>query len=140
MMAIEWFELVNFGECAHQKGTQLFDVPAAERIIDSFHSLRGRLLRRFQGLPIFIGHPDDPEFASKKSKIYGRIENMKTEDDALWILVKWTDIGQELFKNGILRHLSPRWLTTPTKDDKLSPKRLLSVALTNHPNVKCDHI
>ncbi|MDR1890670.1 MAG: phage protease [Puniceicoccales bacterium] len=139
-MSVEWLKLANFGEYAHQKGTQLFDVQAAERIIDSFHSLRGRLMRRFQGLPIFIGHPDDPEFASKNSKIYGRIENIKTDDDALWILVKWTDIGQELFKNGILRHLSPRWLTVPTKDGKLSPKRLLSVGLTNHPNIKCDHV
>jgi hypothetical protein len=65
---------------------------------------------------------------------------MKTDDDALWILVKWRDIGQELFKNSILGHLSPRWLTMLTKDGKLSPKRLLSVGLTNNPNIKCDHV
>lgn len=139
-MLVEWLKLVDYGEYAHPKGTQLFDSQAAERIIDSFHSLRGRLMRRFQGLPIFIGHPDDPEFGSKNNRVYGRIENMKVEDNALWILVKWTDIGRELFKNGILRHLSLRWLTTPTQDGKLSPKRLLSVGLTNHPNIKCDHV
>jgi hypothetical protein len=140
MMHVEWLKLVNFGEYAHPKGTQLFDVHSAERIVDSFHSLRGRLMRRFQGLPIFIGHPDDPEFGSKNHRVYGRIENVKVEDDALWILVKWTDIGRELFKNGILRHLSPRWLTTPTQGGKLSPRRLLSVGLTNHPNIRCDHV
>ncbi|MDR1528133.1 MAG: phage protease [Puniceicoccales bacterium] len=140
VMHVEWLKLVNCGEYFHPKGTQLLDSKAAERIIDSFHSLRGRLMRRFQGLPIFIGHPDDPEFGSKNNRVYGRIENMKVEDNALWILVKWTDIGQELFKNGILRYLSPRWLTTPTWDGKLSPKRLLSVGLTNHPNIRCDHV
>jgi hypothetical protein len=139
-MHTEWLKLANFGEYAHPRGVQLLGIQSAETIIDSFSSLRGCLMRKFQGLPIFIGHPDDPEFASKNSKVYGRIENMKVEDDALWILVKWTDIGQELFKNGILRYLSPRWLTTPTKDGKLFPKRLLSVGLTNHPNIKCDHI
>jgi hypothetical protein len=139
MMYVEWLKLVNCGEYAHPKGTQLFDSQAAERITDSFHSLRGRLMRRFQGLPIFIGHPDDPEFGSKNHRVYGHIENMKVEDNALWVLVKWTNIGQELFKKGILRHLSPRWLTTPTQDGKLSPKRLLSVGLTNHPNIRCDH-
>ncbi|MDR1457884.1 MAG: phage protease [Puniceicoccales bacterium] len=140
MMHVEWLKLVNCGEYTHPKGTQLFDVQSAERIVDSFHSLRGRLMRKFQGIPIFIGHPDDPEFGSKNHRVYGRIENMKVEDNALWILIKWTDMGQELFKNGILRHLSPRWLTTPTRDGKLSPKRLLSVGLTNHPNIRCDHV
>ncbi|MDR2776495.1 MAG: phage protease [Puniceicoccales bacterium] len=140
MMHVEWLKLVNCGEYFHPKGTQLLDSQSAERIIDSFHSLRSRLMRRFQGLPIFIGHPDDPEFGSKNNRVYGRIENMKVEDNALWILVKWTDIGQELFKNGILRYLSPRWLTTPTQDGRLSPKRLLSVGLTNHPNIRCDHV
>ncbi|MDR2628430.1 MAG: phage protease [Puniceicoccales bacterium] len=139
VMHVEWLKLVNCGEYAHPKGIQLFDSQAAERIIDSFHSLRSRLMRRFQGLPIFIGHPDDPEFGSKNNRVYGRIENMKVEDNALWVLVKWTNIGQELFKNGILRHLSPRWLTTPTQDGKLAPKRLLSIGLTNHPNIRCDH-
>ncbi|MDR2432228.1 MAG: phage protease [Puniceicoccales bacterium] len=140
MMHVEWLKLVNFGEYFHPKGIQLFDSLSAGKIVDSFHSLRGRLMRKFQGLPIFIGHPDDPEFGSKNNRVYGRIENIKVEDNALWILVKWTDIGQELFRNGILRHLSPRWLTTPTQDGKLSPKRLLSVGLTNHPNIRCDHV
>jgi hypothetical protein len=47
-MHIEWLKLVNCGESFHPKGTQLFDVQPAERVVDSFHSLRGRLVRRFQ--------------------------------------------------------------------------------------------
>ncbi|MDR1414150.1 MAG: phage protease [Puniceicoccales bacterium] len=136
---MEWIKLVNFGEYQHSKGIQLFDERAANAIVEYFHSLRGRLMRKFHGIPIFIGHPDDPEFSSRNGKVYGRVEDLKVEDDALWILIKWTEIGRELFKNGIIRHLSPRWLTVRARDGKLFPKRLLSIGLTNHPNIPCEH-
>jgi hypothetical protein len=139
-MKISWIKLANFGEYWHRKGTQILDFHSAETIVNSFHSIRGHLMRRFRGIPIFIGHPDDPEFPSKSDKIYGRIENLKIDGNALWILVKWTEIGRELFESGIIKYLSPRWVTTQAMDGKLLPSRLLSVGLTNHPNMRCDHV
>ncbi|MDR1414079.1 MAG: phage protease [Puniceicoccales bacterium] len=137
---MEWVKLVNFGEYWHSKGIQSFDEEAANAIVEYFHSIRGRLRRKFQGIPIFIGHPDDPEFSPRNGKIYGRVENVKVEDDALWIFIKWTEFGRELFQNGIINHLSPRWLTVKNKEGRLSPKRLISVGLTNHPNIPCKHV
>jgi hypothetical protein len=137
---MEWLKLADFGEYKHPKGIQLLDALSADALVNFFHSVRGRLLRKFRGIPIFIGHPDDPEFSQKNTKIYGHIVDLKTEENALWISVKWTDTGNELFRNGILRHLSPRWLATSNKDGKLLPRRLLSVGLTNHPNIQCKHI
>lgn len=139
-MNIEWLKLVNFGEYRHSKGIQVLDASSAQAISNSFHSIRGRLARKLQGIPVFIGHPDDPEFPSGNGKVYGHIGDLKVEDDALWISVRWTEIGNELFKNGILRYLSPRWLTVQTKCGKLLPRRLLSVGLTNHPNIPCEHV
>ncbi|MDR1433090.1 MAG: phage protease [Puniceicoccales bacterium] len=139
-MNIEWLKLANFGEYHHAKGVQVLDAASAKDIYNSFHSIRWRLVRGFHGIPIFIGHPDDPEFLSKNEKIYGRIENLKVEDDALWISIKWAKSGKGLFKNGILKYLSPRWLTVQTRDGKLLPRRLLSVGMTNHPNIPCEHV
>jgi hypothetical protein len=131
---------VNFGKYDHQKGTQLIDSRSAKAIVNSFHSIRGRLMRGFRGIPIFIGHPDDPEFSSKNGKIYGRIDGIRAENSALWISIKWTDVGREIFENGVIKYLSPRWMTTRDGSGNLIPKRLLSVGMTNHPNIRCDHV
>ncbi|MDR2737382.1 MAG: phage protease [Puniceicoccales bacterium] len=139
-MSLSWIKLANFGEYRHRKGSQLLNANSAKDIVDSFRSIRGRLMRKFRGIPIFIGHPDDPEFSPKNDRIYGRIGDLKIKDDALWILVKWTEIGRELFESGIIKYFSPRWMTSKAADGKLLPKRLLSVGLTNHPNIQCDHV
>ncbi len=136
----EWIKLADFGKYHHEKGIQILDETTAQNIISSFRSLSGRIIRKFIGLPIYIGHPDDANFQSTNKKIYGRIIDFKTEANALWILSKWTDIGYALFKNGILKHLSPRWLTKQSSDGTLLPQRMISVGMTNHPNMFCQHV
>lgn len=140
MNSMEWIKLVEFGQYQHSKGLQIVDRTAAENMVEYFHSLRGRLMRRFAGLPIYVGHPDDPEYTDSTDKtIYGRIENLKIENDALWILSRWTSMGKKIFNNEFLKYLSPRWMMKKLSDKIFSPVRLLSVGLTNHPNVRCEH-
>ncbi len=137
---MEWIKLVEFGQYQHSKGLQVVDRDSAENMVEYFHSLRGKFMRRFLGLPIYIGHPDDPEYTDRQDKtIYGRIENLKIEDDALWILSRWTSMGKKIFGNKFLKYLSPRWMMKKLSDKIFSPVRLLSVGLTNHPNVRCEH-
>ena len=136
----EWIKLADFGKYHHEKGIQILNETTAQNIISSFRSLSGRIIRKFIGLPIYIGHPDDSDFKSTNKKIYGRILDFKIEDNALWMLSKWSDIGYALFKNGILKHLSPRWLTEQSSDGTLLPQRMISVGMTNHPNMVCQHI
>lgn len=136
----EWIKLADFGKYHHEKGIQILNETTAQNIISSFRSLSGRIIRKFIGLPIYIGHPDDSDFKSTNKKIYGRIIDFKIEDNALWILSKWSDIGYALFKNGILKHLSPRWLTEQSSDGTLLPQRMISVGMTNHPNMFCQHV
>jgi len=59
----EWVRLATYGTHPHAKGRQQFTRQAAQEMVRYFNSLRGRLARRFGGIPIYIGHPDDPAFA-----------------------------------------------------------------------------
>lgn len=141
MSNIEWIKLVEFGQYQHPKGLQIVDRSAAEAIIEYFSSLRGKFMRKFLGLPIYVGHPDDPEYDESHNKtVYGRIENMKIEDNALWILSHWTEVGRKIFYNGFLKYLSPRWMMKKLNDEVFLPIRLLSVGLTNHPNLRSKYI
>jgi hypothetical protein len=138
MSGAEWIKLVSCGRYGHQKGLQVVDRGAMAAMVDCFNSLRGKLMRKFLGLPIYIGHPDDPECdGSQNSSIYGRIENLKIEDDALWILTQWTDLGRKLFGGKFFRHLSPRWMMREIENGLFHPVRLISVGMTNHPNMCC---
>ncbi|MDE6432079.1 MAG: hypothetical protein K2L13_01655 [Opitutales bacterium] len=140
MNNMEWIKLVDFGQYQHPKGLQVVDRDSAESMVKYFHSLRGRLMRRFLGLPIYVGHPDDPNYLDSTDRtIYGRIENLKIEDDALWMLSRWTSIGKKIFGEKFLKYLSPRWMMKKLSDKIFSPVRLLSVGMTNHPNVRCEH-
>jgi hypothetical protein len=136
MSNIEWIKLVSCGQYEHRKGLQIVDRDSTEAMIYYFNSLRGKLMRKFLGLPIYIGHPDDPEYGHpQNASIYGRVENLKAENNALWILVHWTDLGKRLFGGKFLRHLSPRWMMRKIEDRLFRPVRLISVGMTNRPNL-----
>jgi hypothetical protein len=136
--AAKWRRLVAFGQYAHPKGMQVVSRESAYAMIDYFNSLRGKLMRKFLGLPIYIGHPDDHECVGTRDRtVYGRIEDLKIEGDALWALLRWTKLGKKLFSGGFLRHLSPRWMMRKIGDRIFQPMRLISIGMTNHPNL-CD--
>ena len=136
---MDWIKLADLGTFPHEKGAQVLEAISAQAMVDYFHSLKGRWMRKFLGLPIFIGHPDDRDALHHHRKVYGRIQDLKQEQDALWMLVKWTDIGHELYHHHMLKSFSPRWLTYINEHGQLSPRRLLSVGLTNYPNIPCQH-
>ena len=132
----KWYRLVPFGQYAHRKGMQVVDDGAARAMINYFNSLRGKLMRKFLGLPIYIGHPDDRECGDAGDRtVYGRVEDLKVKGDALWALLRWTKLGEKLFSGGFLRHLSPRWMMRKISDRIFQPIRLISVGMTNHPNL-----
>ncbi|MDR2436179.1 MAG: phage protease [Puniceicoccales bacterium] len=132
----KWHRLVPFGQYAHRKGMQVVNAGAAHAMINYFNSLRGKLMRKFLGLPIYIGHPDDRECENAgDGTVYGRVENLKIRDGALWALLRWTKLGQRLFSGGFLRHLSPRWMMRKISDRIFQPIRLISIGMTNHPNL-----
>jgi hypothetical protein len=134
--AAKWYKLVPFGQYAHRKGMQVVDDGAACAMVNYFNSLRGKLMRKFLGLPIYIGHPDDRECGNAgDGTVYGCVEALKIKGEALWALLRWTKLGQKLFSGGFLRHLSPRWIMRKICDRIFQPIRLISLGMTNHPNL-----
>jgi len=113
-------------------------------MVEHFHSFRGRLRRRFGGLPVYIGHPDDPQFRQQPghqdTRAYAWIQDMDARDDGLCVLTKWSEAGLRLLRNAFFKFLSPRWEMQSLEPGKFRPVRLLSVGLTNYPNIPGDAI
>lgn len=139
-----WLRLAEYGDWPHPQGLQRFTRESAEGLVRHFKSLRGRLARKFGGLPIYIGHPDDEHFAGQSghtdTRAYAWIDALEARPDGLYILPRWSDAGQNLLRNAFYKFLSPRWAMKPLAGGVFEPVRLISVGLTNHPNMPGDAI
>jgi len=135
----QWLKLADYGDWPHSSGLQRFTQPAAETMVRGFQSLWGRLRRRFGGVPIYIGHPDDAAFAGQPghddTRAYAWVTSLDARADGLYILPRWSGPGRELLHNAFYKFLSPRWQLRPLGDGTFEPTRLLSIGLTNHPNI-----
>ena len=140
----QWIRLTGYGEFSHARGLQRLNRESARTMVSYFNSLRGRLARRFGGLPVYIGHPDDPSFANQPghsdTRAYAWIQALDDREDGLWALLKWGAAGRELLSNAFYKFLSPRWAMKAVEPGVFEPVRLLSVGLTNQPNIPCDAI
>ncbi|WOO41168.1 phage protease [Rubellicoccus peritrichatus] len=139
-----WLRMAEYGDWPHARGMQRFSRRSAERLTDYFKSLRGRMARRFGGLPIYIGHPDDPGFAGQSghddTRAYAWIVDMDARFDGLYILPRWSEEGRRLLENAFYKFLSPRWAMRSIGENLFEPTRLISVGLTNMPNIPGDAI
>jgi len=134
-----WLKLADYGDWTHSQGLQRLSRRAAEKMAASFRSLRGRLARKFGGVPVYIGHPDDPEYArmypNTDTRAYAWITDLQARPDGLYILPKWSPEGRGLLRNAFYKFLSPRWSLRAIGGGQYEPEALLSVGLTNQPNI-----
>lgn len=139
-----WIRLAEYKDHPHPKGLQCLNIQAAEEIVKHFKSLKGRLQRTFIGIPIYIGHPDDPEFRGQPghqdTRAYGWVKSLEARDDGLWFYPKWSPAGRELLENAFYRFTSPRWTLRSLGGGFYQPIKLISIGLTNQPNLQCDAI
>ncbi|MDR0728424.1 MAG: hypothetical protein LBF21_02350 [Puniceicoccales bacterium] len=142
--ARRWLRLSAYGHYPHPQGLQCIDRAAAQAMVEHFKSFRGRLRRRFGGLPVYIGHPDDPQLRQQPghqdTRAYGWIQDLEAREDGLHGLVKWSDAGLELLHNAFFKFFSPRWEMQAIGPGQFKPVRLLSIGLTNYPNIPGDAI
>ncbi|MDR0428484.1 MAG: hypothetical protein LBG86_00395 [Puniceicoccales bacterium] len=140
----EWIKLADYGNYHHRLGMQVVSHDACVAMAEQFSSLYQRLARRFHGIPIYIGHPDDPTFRGQAghtdTRAYGWVKFLVAEDDGLWIYPKWSNAGRELIKNAHFKFLSPRWEMYPVGENRFSPRQLISIGLTNYPNMNVEAI
>jgi hypothetical protein len=139
----QWLKLVEYGDHPHWEGIQRVTKEVAIEMQRKFRSLRARLARKFGGVPIYIGHPDDENFSRlpghSDTRSYAWVQDIEAREDGIWILPKWSEEGRRLIENSYFKFLSPRW-EMKLEGDVLKPVRLISVGLTNHPNILGDAI
>jgi hypothetical protein len=139
----QWLKLVEYGDHPHRDGIQRVTKESAVEMQRKFRSLRARLARKFGGVPIYIGHPDDERFAHlpghNDTRSYAWVQDIEAREDGIWILPKWSEDGRKLIENSYFKFLSPRW-EMKSEGGALIPIRLISVGLTNHPNILGDAI
>jgi hypothetical protein len=135
----QWLKLADYGDWPHPSGLQRFTPESAATMVRGFQSLWGRLRRRFGGVPLYIGHPDDPAFAGQSghddTRAYAWITSLEARTDGLYIHPRWSEPGREMLQNAFYKFLSPRWQMRPLGDGTFEPVSLLSVGLTNNPNI-----
>ena len=135
--ADHWFQVSPFGRFPHRVGLQVFDRQAANSIVSRFKSARDRLARLWRGLPVFVGHPDlDPKTYPDHRK-YGSIQDLEVRADGLWARPKWSRAGREIVNDEHYDFQSPLWNMEPVPNEAgaFRPVELLSVGLTNRPNI-----
>jgi hypothetical protein len=135
----QWLKLADYGDWPHPSGLQRLTPTSGATMVRGFQSLWGRLRRRFGGVPLYVGHPDDPAFAGQTghddTRAYAWITSLEARADGLYILPRWSETGREMLKQAFYKFLSPRWQMRPLGDGTFEPVRLLSVGLTNNPNI-----
>ncbi len=120
--------LCPFGEWKHARGMQVVDEESA------------RLMKRaaswspISSIPIYIGHPDDSP-SKKKPKAVGRIKRICLTKDGIAVVAMYSEESYQKVVNGTFVAMSPRWQMTHIKDEKFRPVKLISVGLTNNPNI-----
>ncbi|MFV0416836.1 MAG: hypothetical protein ACK5NG_10785, partial [Chthoniobacterales bacterium] len=68
----EWFRLSPLGEHENEVGLQVVDKASSVEIVRAFNSVLGKLGRLWRGLPIYVGHPSNPERRAKNTEIYAK--------------------------------------------------------------------
>lgn len=128
--------LSPYGTFEHPEGLQSISSADAQRCIRKTRTWRFRL--GLKKIPVYLGHPDDPLFKSEHSdpRIYGYVKNLRADEDGLWVFVKLTKYGRTFLSKSPRQYLSPRWVLCKTENQTAyHPERLLSVGLTQHPNL-----
>jgi hypothetical protein len=131
----EWFQVAPYGEHANRVGLQVFTKEAADKMVASFNSLASRVGRLFRGAPIYAGHPDVDPARWPDSRRLGKIVALEARNDGLYAKAEWNTLGAENNEQGYYVYPSPRWLCEKAAKG-ISPVELVSVGLTNTPNIR----
>ena len=134
------FTLIPYGFWRHAAGWQKFGKDQATAICNAFNSAVGQIKRALVGLPVFKGHPDQPEFRAEfpDDTPYGQVAELEARAEGLAIKMVLSNAGADLVRKG-LKFISPRWDALPNgeKDDATvwEPYKLLSIGLVAKPNI-----
>jgi hypothetical protein len=147
--ADNWVMIAPYGDHPNRLGDttviQRFDREAADSMVGFFNSFAGKLSRLWQGIPLFVGHPDteDPQAAARYTdkRVHGRFQKIEARVDGLWGLLDPEPTAKAMVNSRSVIKLSPRWFAAeaPVAVENgvavYRPLALASVGLTNRPNI-----
>lgn len=131
----EWLQISPWGEFPNEVGLQRMTRQRGDMMVTAFNSFGGRLGRFFKGVPIYVGHPDRDRIKYPDHRRYGKITDLEARDDGLYGKVAWNDLGKTNFEQGYHVYPSAVWACDPTEPGVIEPAELVSVGLTNFPNI-----
>lgn len=120
--------LAPFGQWPHVKGNQIVDSDAAYKIKRNAEKLFAA------EIPVYFGHPDETKKDCSKMRV-GRIEKIFPTENGIIVSAVYNDRAFEKIKSGKVKSLSPRWEMEHLGGNDYRPVRLVSVGLTNNPNI-----
>lgn len=130
-----WLKIAPWGDHPNSVGLQRVQRADGDAMVAAFNSLVGKAGRMFRGVPIFVGHPDrDPNRYPDKRR-YGKITALESRADGLYAKPAFNDIGRVVIEEGHYLYNSPVW-ALKREGNVVRPVELLSVGLTNEPNIK----
>lgn len=127
--------LSPFGEWGHSKGCQVVDEIAGIRMRKDFESIFRKIFRK--SVPIYEGHPDD-EFEIKNLKGYeiGEVEGITINEEGIVVLCRYESGALERMESLGFKYLSPRWQMESLGGGRYRPIKLISIGMTDNPNIK----
>ncbi|HNX36400.1 MAG TPA: phage protease [Kiritimatiellia bacterium] len=133
-----WVQISPLGDFEHAGVgvTQVIDREACDKIAADFKARKSD--SNFPGVLVDFDHFSlDTE---KSSEAAGWISDLESRDTGLWARVRWSDAGLSAVRGGRFRMVSPVFPAPEACEDlgggRIRPVKLVSVALTNEPNIK----
>ena len=120
--------LAPFGQWPHVKGNQIVDSDAANKLKRNAEKLFAA------EIPVYFGHPDETKRDCSKMRV-GKIEKIFPTENGIIVSAVYNDRAFEKIKSGRVKSLSPRWEMEHLGGNDYRPVRLVSVGLTNNPNI-----
>ncbi len=84
-------------------------------------------------IPIYVGHPDEDNPA--KARAVGRIKRIIKTRDGIAVLAAYPQKTYDEIVGGKYAAMSPRWKMQNIGGGNYRPVKLISVGLTNNPNI-----
>jgi len=121
--------LVPKGSFRHSEGVQVIDINTLERIYKS-------AINEGRDIPIDFGHESFIK-ATAEAAGWGVLRSLEVKQDGIWGMIDWTEGAEEQVRKRMFRYLSPVFTFNPSLsvDGKLHIERLVSLGLTNQPNI-----
>ena len=133
-----WAHITPLGEFEHAGAgvVQVIDAEAANAMVDDFKAKASA--DNFPGLLVDFDHFSMD--TDKPSEAAGWICDLRHDSKGVWAQVRWTDKGKASVEGGVYRLVSPVFpkpsLCESLGENRIRPREIVSVALTNEPNIK----